>query len=151
MTNNNANNYCAMDVSAWLALERQLQVAAAEKPPTALPATTALGQFCLARVAKRSAERFPGSQSKPLVHFEMCMCGGGGVQVAMPLYSVDRTPKGEIRAPGVRLALHKLEENGKPSCIDVVIRNHTQFIEAIKEKKKGKWFCFFEADSQATK
>ena len=48
-------------------------LAVPEKPATALPTTTARWQLWLARVAKRSAERFPGSQFKPLVHAAKCM------------------------------------------------------------------------------
>jgi hypothetical protein len=43
------------------------------KPATALPATAALRQFWPAWVAKRSAERFPERQSKPLVGCAKCM------------------------------------------------------------------------------
>ena len=45
------------------------------------------------------------------------------------------------------MALHKLEELGKFKCIDVMIPNHKQFIEAINEKKKVAVRFYSKADS----
>jgi len=62
--------FSGSDAACGVAIGTAEGSAAPEKPAIALPP---LWQFWLARVAKRSAERFPGSQSKPLVRAAKCM------------------------------------------------------------------------------
>lgn len=49
--------------------------------------------------------------------------------------------------PNVRLALHKLKDQGKLNRIDVMIPNHKQFVEAIREKKRVCLRFYSKADS----
>jgi hypothetical protein len=69
---------CATDAPAWVRLEIQLAVITPVKLATASPATTAIGQFWLARFEKRLAERFAGANRDRSSAVQSASFGGGG-------------------------------------------------------------------------